>query len=90
MWDFRDTAGWNLGVALQHYICHTIVAKSTKAFQVSDTVEFRHHHLTLKDITPADRIFHGVTTLTCDLRYATTIAYHNQLAEIQALRQAIH
>ena len=45
LWDFHGTACWNVGVALQHYWCHTIVAKSTKAAQVSDTVEFRHHHL---------------------------------------------
>ena len=48
-WDFRGAAGWNVGVALQHYWCHTIVYKSTKAAQVSDTAEFRHHNLTLPD-----------------------------------------
>ena len=52
LWDFRDTAGWNVGVALQQYQYYTIVAKSTKAAQVSVTVEFRQHHLTLSDITP--------------------------------------
>ena len=49
-WDFHGTAGWNVGVALQHYRCHTIVSKSTKLAQVSDTVEFRHHQLILQDI----------------------------------------
>ena len=88
-WDFRGKAGWNVGVALQHYRCHAIVAKTTKASQVSDTVEFRHHHLNLTEITPAGRIFHIGTTLTCALRDAPVIAYNNQLAVIQALRQAI-
>ena len=60
-WNFRGAAGWNACVALQHYHCHTIVYKSTKAVQVLDTVEFRHHHLTLPDLTPADYIVHGVT-----------------------------
>ena len=46
LWDFRSASVWNVGVALQHYRCHTIVAKSTRAAQFSDTVEFRHHHLT--------------------------------------------
>ena len=64
-WDFRGTANWNVGVALQHYWCHKIISKTTKADQVSDTVEFIHHHLTLADITPMYRIFHGVTTLMC-------------------------
>ena len=37
-WDFRGAAGWNVGVELQHYRCHTIVTKTTLAAQVSDTV----------------------------------------------------
>ena len=88
-WDFCGTAGWNLGAALQHYQCHTIVAKSTEAPQVSDKVEFRHHHLTIPDITLDDRIFHRMTTLTCALRDSPVIACNNQLARIQALCQAI-
>ena len=37
-WDFRGTAGWNVGVSLQPYWCHTIVSKATKAAQFSDIV----------------------------------------------------
>ena len=36
-----------------------------------------------------DRIFHGVTTLTCALHDAPTISCDNQLAAIKALHQAI-
>ena len=37
-WDFRGAAGWYVGVAFQHYHCHTIVAKATRAAQISQTV----------------------------------------------------
>ena len=89
-WDFWGTAGWNLGVALQHSRCHTIVSKYTKAAQVSDTVEFRHHHITLPDITLTYHIVHSVTTLMCALQDAAAIESNNQLTSIQALHQAIH
>ena len=46
-WDIRGIAGRHVGIEIQHYQCHTIVSKATKAAQVSDTVELRHHHLTL-------------------------------------------
>ena len=36
-----------------------------------------------------DRIFHGMTTLTCALHDAPTLSCDNQLAAIQALHQAI-
>ena len=87
--DFRGAAGWNVGVAIQPYFCHTIVAKATKSVQVLDTVEFRHHQLTLLYLTSADIIVYGVTTLTCALHYAPSIVCDNQLDIIKALRQAI-
>ena len=82
-------AGWNVGVALQHYRCHTIVAKATRAAQISDTVEFRHYHLTQPTVTPMDRIFHGMNKLTCALHDDFHIACDNQLFAIEALHQAI-
>ena len=84
-WDFCGAAGWNVGVALQHYRCHTIVTKATRAAQVSNTVQFRHHHLTQTTVTPMDRIVHGMTTLICALHKAPAIVCDNQLAAIEAL-----
>ena len=84
-WDFRGAASWYVGVALQHYRCHTIVAKATRAAKISDTVDFRHHHLTQPEVTPMDRIFHGVNKLTCTLQDAPHIACDNQLFDIKAL-----
>ena len=63
-----------MGVALQHYRCHTIVAKSTRAVQISDTVGIRHQPLTQPKVTPMDRIVHGVNTLTYALKDAPQIA----------------
>ena len=88
-WDFCDTAGWYVGVSLQHYRRHTIVAKSTRAAQISDTVDFRHHHLTQTTVIPMDRIVHGVKKLTCALHDAPHIACDNQLLAIDARHQAI-
>ena len=88
-WDFCGAAGWYVGVALQHYRCHTIVAKATSAAQISDTVEFRHHHITQTTVTPMDRIVHGANKLTCALHDAPHIACDNQLSAIDALHQAI-
>ena len=78
-----------MGVALQHYRCHTILAKATRAVQISNTVEFRHHHLTHPEVTPMDRIVHGMNKLTCALQDALQIACNNQLFAINALQQAV-
>ena len=88
-WDFRGAAGWYVVVALQHYRCHTIVAKSTRAAQISDTVEFQRHHLTQPEVTPMDRIVHDMNKLACALQDAPHIACDNQLFAIHALHQVI-
>ena len=88
-WDFCGAAGWYMGIALQHYCCHTIVAKATRAAQISDIVELRHHHLTHPEVTPMDRIVHSVNKLTCALQDAPPIVCDNQLFAINALHQAI-
>ena len=65
------------------------MAKATRAAQISDTVEFRHHHLAQTTETPMDPIVHGVNTLTYALHKAPHIACDNQLFVIEALHQAI-
>ena len=87
-WDFCSVAGWYVGVSLQHYHCHIIVAKATRAVQISDMVEFRHQHLTQTKVTPMDRIVHGANTLTCALKDAPQIACDNHLFAIRGLQQA--
>ena len=88
-WDFRNVSVWDVGVVLQPYCCHKIVAKSTLAAQVSNTVEFRHHHLTQPTVTPMYRIFDSVNTPTCALHKAPKIVCNNQLFAIKALHQAV-
>ena len=65
------------------------MAKCTRAAQISDTVEFRHHHLAQSTITPMGRIFHCMNKLTCALHGAPHIACNNQFFSIEALHQAI-
>jgi len=88
-WDFRGHAAWNVGVSLEHYRCQRIVAKDTKSSSISDTLEFRHHHLTLPALTSEDRIAHGLDKLTCALRDAPAIVCDNNLAAIEALKNAL-
>ena len=85
-WDFRSKEGWNVGVALDHYRCQIVVAKDTKAAQVSDAVEFRHQHLTQPTLTPADRVLHGINTLSCALEKTPAVICDAQLNAITALR----
>ena len=51
-WDFRGKYGWILGCFLEHYRCQRVAPKGTKAVQIFDTLEYRHHYLTQPTLTP--------------------------------------
>ena len=43
-WDFCGKYGWSLECYLEHYRCQHVAPKETKAFQISDTLEYRNHN----------------------------------------------
>jgi len=89
-WDYRGAEGWSIGTSLDHYRCQRVVDRATKAVQVADTVEFRHHYLTQPDVTPANRIVHGVQTVTKALTGDPATACDAHIEAIEALRAAFN
>ena len=73
----------------EHYRCQRVLAKATKAEQISDTVDFRHQYLTQPTITPDDRVLHGMQNLTGALKDASTVACDTQLQAIAELRNVL-
>ena len=55
---------------------------------ISDTVEYRHQSITGPTVTPADRILHGIYTLTNALTDASSAVHDAQLNAIIALGDA--
>jgi hypothetical protein len=60
--------GWYLRTSDEHYRCHEIYAKHTRSTRISDTVHFKHKHITAPTLTPEDTIVKAMTDLTEALR----------------------
>ena len=88
-WDLRGKDGWNLGCSLEHYQCQCVAPKDTKAVQISDTLEYRHHYLTQPTLTPEDPVFRGLQALTCALEDAPSQMRKEQLRAISILQELI-
>ena len=88
-WDYRGQDGWGCGVAMHHYRCQNVIAHNTKAAQVSDIVEFRHHHITQPSLTSDGRVLHGMQTLTGALKNSPIVACDAQFIAITELRDAL-
>jgi hypothetical protein len=67
-----------------------VVAKATKAEQISGTVEFCHQHITQPTLTSDDRVLHGMQNITGALKDASTVACDTQLRAIAELCNVLH
>ena len=67
-WDFGDKDGWSVGALMTHYRCQRVIPKITRSIIISDTTEFRHHHITQPSVTPEERVIHGLKKLTAALQ----------------------
>ncbi len=84
-WDFRGSDGFYVGVSLKHYCFHRIIDSKTKALHISDTVDFRHHHLTIPTVTPADTIVHSLDAITNAITNTPSTTSNAQLHAISIL-----
>ena len=73
---------------MESYRCDKVIPRNTLAVTISDTVEYRHDHLTLPSVTPADCILHGLQLLTGALADVPTAHCDAQLKAISDLRNA--
>ena len=70
------------------YRSQRYVAADIKCERITDTISFRHQHLTLPDVTPEDRLQHGIIQLNSALQEAPTTNHNAQLESIEPLRDA--
>jgi len=62
--DFRRREGWSIGAAMQSYWWDKVNPRDSLTVIKSDTVEYRHEHLTILTVTQVDKILHGLHLLT--------------------------
>ena len=75
---------------MDSYRCDKVIPKDTLAVTISDTVEYRHEHLTIPTVTPADKILHELHLLTGALADVPTAHIDAQLKAIGDLWDACH
>ena len=88
-WDFRGRDGWSVGASMTHYRCQSVIPKLTRSMVISDTTEFRHHHITQTSVTPEDRVLHGLQQLTADLQGAPYSISGDQIRALQSLKDTL-
>jgi hypothetical protein len=67
-WAMNSVDGWYLRTSDEHYRCHEVYVKHTRSTRISDTIHFKHKHITAPTLTPEDTIVKAIGDLTEALR----------------------
>ncbi len=63
-WGEHASDGWYIKTSPDHYRCHWIFVKATRAKQISDTVFFKHKYITQPTMTTDDLVIMAIQDLT--------------------------
>ena len=75
---------------MDSYRCNKVIPRDTLAVTISDTVEYRHDHLTIPTVTSIDKILHGLHSRTGALIDAPTGRVDSQLKAVGDVCDAFH
>jgi hypothetical protein len=67
-WAMNAIDAWYLRTSDEHYRCHVIFVKHSRSERISDTVHFKHKHITIPTVTPEDTIVKCLNDLTQALK----------------------
>ena len=54
-WAYHSANGWYLYTSPEHYYTHACHIKSTKSKRLTDTIQFKHKHITNPTVTHAEK-----------------------------------
>ena len=82
-WGFHALPGFYVGPATHHYRNFIVFSNKTRVSRPSETVEFRHHYITVPHITPEDKVLNAITKLKAELAAIRSPSSTSQLAAIK-------
>jgi hypothetical protein len=85
-WAYHCVDGWYFNTSPDHYRVHNCHIKATRADRLSDTVQFKHKHLTNPEISPHDKIMHALAN--CKAALLGVLATKSD-AEIDDLKRLV-
>ena len=88
-WGEHSSDGWYLTTSPDHYRCHYISVKATRAKQILDTVFFKHKQITQPTLTTEDLIIKANQDLTNVIKRNNKPGNNTQIEAIKQLTTAL-
>ena len=88
-WGEHSSDGWYLTTSKDHYRCHYIFVKATRAKRISDTVYFKHKHITQPSLTTEDLVIKAIQDLSNAFKGGKNLNDNTQIEAITRLTNAL-
>jgi hypothetical protein len=84
-WAYHSVDGWYLSTSPDHYRTHLCHIKNTNSNWLSDTVHFKHEHITNPTLTHTDKIMRALSHCAKVLKGKDTTATDQELGNLQRI-----
>ena len=88
-WNFHTKKGCYVGPTLNQYCCVRDVVDGTSPEKFSDTVRFKHHAISIPEITPIDCIVCASQDLEKALKRHANVSPNNELLAIERQQRVL-
>jgi hypothetical protein len=88
-WGEHSSNGWYLTTSPDHYRCHFIFVKATRAKRISDTVYFKHKHITQPTLSTEDLVIKAIQDLSNAIKGGSKLGSNAQMDAIKGLTDAL-
>ena len=85
----HSSNGWYLTTSPDHYRCHFIFVKATRAKRISDTVYFKHKHITQPTLTTEDLVIKMIQDLSNAIKGGKNPGGNTQIEAITQLTNTL-
>ncbi len=87
-WAYHSIDGWSLSTSQEHYQTHVCQIKHTNSDRLSDTVQFKHKHITNPLLTHAKKIMRALSHCIQVLKGKEATTTEQELRDIQQVIDA--
>ena len=88
-WGEHSSDGWYLTTSPDHYRCHFIFVKATRAKRISDTVYFKHKQITQPTLSTEDLVIKAIQDLSNAIKGGNKLGSNTQMDAIKGLTDAL-
>ena len=84
-WAYHCVDGWYLFTSPEHYRVHNCHVKATKKERLTDTIQFKHKHITSPSLSPQDKLMNAIANCKAALLGATHEQSNHELNELKTI-----